>query len=325
MEEKKNNYKVLTVAVLLLMVVAIISVSYAYFSAKITKVNESQTIIKSNELGLIYTGVTDIDITGIVPGDYMRKTFTVENKSNRAVDFNIYMENITNEFNEDLVYTLTGENGEEVLSQRVLPETKSGKTYLKVSIPIDSAAIQHYTMTVKFIYSEDSQNVNQGKSFHGTVGIDTERVTIEEPKERFSDGDIVYFNPTLNQKCDDYVASNSDENNVSGCLKFYTVNHDKDAGTVDLVLDHNASNNLSQDSVKYSTVYSWDSGVNNALRFITIDDYDKLKNDLTGPEFWAGKDYSSYICSSGSCSLISDWYAKSNFRPLFNISTSVLE
>ena len=86
-------------------------VSYAYFNAKINEVNKTETVIKSNELGLTFTGVSEINASSMIPGDSFTKTFSVENTSNRAVDFNVYMQNITNEFNEDLVYTLTDDNG----------------------------------------------------------------------------------------------------------------------------------------------------------------------------------------------------------------------
>ena len=83
----------------ILTLVILTGVSYAYFNAKITENNKTKTIIKSNELGLTFTGVSEITANSMIPGDSFTKTFTVENTSNRAVDYNIYMENITNEFN----------------------------------------------------------------------------------------------------------------------------------------------------------------------------------------------------------------------------------
>lgn len=159
-----------------LLLISTLAVSYAFFSASVTKKNETQTSLKSNVLGLIYTGVTEINIKDIVPGDYMKKTFTVENITSHAVDFNIYMENITNEFNADLIYVLEDEDGV-VVEQSALPETKSGKSYLKTSIPIEKDEIKSYTLTIKLLYiSDENQNALQGKIFKGTVGIDTEDV-----------------------------------------------------------------------------------------------------------------------------------------------------
>ena len=67
-------------------------VSYAYFSAKITDNNKTETIMKSNELGLTFTGVSEITANSMIPGDSCTKTFSVENTSNRAVDYNIYLQ-----------------------------------------------------------------------------------------------------------------------------------------------------------------------------------------------------------------------------------------
>ena len=41
-------------------------------------------------------------------------------------------------------------------------------------------------------------------------------------KTSYSNGTIVYFNPTTNKKCNDYVSSNSNSGNTEGCLKWYT-------------------------------------------------------------------------------------------------------
>ncbi len=153
-------------------------VSYAYFSAKITENNKTETIMKSNELGLTFTGVSEINANSMIPGDSFTKTFSVENTSNRAVTYNIYMENITNEFNEDLVYTLTDDNGE-VVSETALPVTNTGKSYLKTNISIDTGVTKNYTLKIEYKYLDTPQNDYQGSSFNATLGIDTEQIQEE--------------------------------------------------------------------------------------------------------------------------------------------------
>ena len=150
-------------------------VSYAYYSAKIKENNKTETVLKSNELNLIFTGTKEITANNMIPGDSFTKIFTVENTSNRAVDYNIYLQNITNEFNEDLVYTLEDTTGS-VISETPLPVTNKDKSYLKTGISIDANTKKTYTLKITFKNTDEPQNDYQGKTFKGTLGIDTKKI-----------------------------------------------------------------------------------------------------------------------------------------------------
>ena len=159
----------------LVTVLVLSGVSYAYYSAKIKENNKTETVLKSNELNLIFTGTKEITANNMIPGDSFTKTFTVENTSNRAVDYNIYMENITNEFNEDLVYTLEDATGS-VIGETPLPVTNKDKSYLKTGISIDANTKKTYTLKITFKNTDEPQNDYQGKTFKGTLGIDTKKI-----------------------------------------------------------------------------------------------------------------------------------------------------
>ena len=161
----------------LVTVLVLSGVSYAYYSAKIKENNKTETVIKTNELTIKYTGTQEINVDNIVPGDSMTKTFTVENTSNVSVTYNIYLENITNEFNEDLVYTLKEENNE-IIKEEVLPTSSDKKSYLITDVEIKSQEVKQYEMTVEFKYSDKDQNKLQGKKFNATLGIDTTPIKI---------------------------------------------------------------------------------------------------------------------------------------------------
>ena len=171
-----KNKKVLIPVIASLVTVLVLSgVSYAYYSAKIKENNKTETVIKSNELNLIFTGTNEITANNMIPGDSFTKAFTVENTSNRAVDYNIYMENITNEFNEDLVYTLEDETGS-VIGETPLPVTNKDKTYLKTGISIEAKTTKTYTLKITFKNTDEPQNDYQGKTFKGTLGVDTKKI-----------------------------------------------------------------------------------------------------------------------------------------------------
>ena len=173
----KNKKLLIPVIASLVTVLVLSGVSYAYYSAKIKENNKTETVIKTNELTIKYTGTQEINVGNIVPGDSMTKTFTVENTSNVPVTYNIYLENIINEFNEDLVYTLKEENSE-IIKEEVLPILSDKKSYLITDVEIKSQEVKQYEMTVEFKYSDKDQNKLQGKKFNATLGIDTTPVKI---------------------------------------------------------------------------------------------------------------------------------------------------
>ena len=174
---KKKKFLIPVVASLVTVLV-LSGVSYAYFSAKIKENNKTETVLKSNELNLIFNGVKEISAPSMIPGDSFTKTFTVENKSNRAVDYNIYLQNIINEFNKDLVYTLT-DGDTTLVSERRLPVTNTNKSYLKAGISIDAKTTKTYKLKIEFKYTTEDQSALQGAAFKGTLGIDTERISPE--------------------------------------------------------------------------------------------------------------------------------------------------
>ena len=171
----KKKVAIITSVVVLLLLVA--GISYAYYSATVKENNKTETVIKTNELEIVYTGTQEINVSDMVPGDSFTKKFTIENTSNIPVTYNIYLEGITNEFNEDLVYILKDKDGI-VIEEEVLPSTNTGKTYLITDIEIDSNELKEYEMTIEFKYSDKDQNKLQGKNFIATLGIDTTPVKI---------------------------------------------------------------------------------------------------------------------------------------------------
>ena len=168
--KRKNIILIISIIVIL---VFITSVSYAFFSARITKINETKTKVQTNTLGLEFNGTKEIEYNSMIPGDKFTKTFTVKNISNRAVTFNIYLENIINEFDDFLVYKLDDNKGH-VIEETVFPITNPNKTNIKTDISIASGETITYTMTIEYKYSETvDQSSTKGHRLQATLGIDT--------------------------------------------------------------------------------------------------------------------------------------------------------
>ena len=178
MNQKKTKLYLIGIIIVAL-VVGIISFTYAFYSANVKTTNQTQTVIKAAELNLIFTGTNEIVAESIIPGDSFTKTFTVENTADAAATYNIYLEEITNGFNNDLVYILLDENGT-VVEEKPLPKTTEGKVYIQTDINIDGKQKKEYTLKVEYKYLEDvDQSENAGAEFSGTFGIDTKKLDLE--------------------------------------------------------------------------------------------------------------------------------------------------
>ena len=190
-----NKKKITIIISAMVLLILVAGASYAYYSATVKENNKTETVIKTNELEIVYTGTEEINVSDIVPGDSFTKKFTVENTSNVPVTYNIYLEDVTNEFNEDLIYSLKDKDGE-VITEEVLPST-SDKTYLITDIEIDSNELKEYEMAIEFKYSDKDQNKLQGKTFNATLGVDTTPVKIVKvvnekiELDKLSSGDTV--------------------------------------------------------------------------------------------------------------------------------------
>lgn len=104
-------------------------------------------------------------------------------------------------------------------------------------------------------------------------------------KTKYEDGEVVYFNVTIGEKCDNYTAAQSDVGVKSGCMKFYAFNDSSSSETVDLILDHNTTANIDWNSSKFN--------INGPKELL-----EALKNDTAN---WLGTETpKSYTINQGS-------------------------
>ena len=172
----KNRGYVLFILAVIIISLMLFGFTYAYFYADATYISKTNTVLHSQELSLKFKGTNEVlNCLNIIPGDKCIKTFEVENTSNVETFYNIYMEDVTNEFNSDLVYTLK-EGSTEIITETVAPETAVGKNYVKTGITIPAGSTKEYTLVLEFKYTTANQNILQGKEFRTTVGIDTAQV-----------------------------------------------------------------------------------------------------------------------------------------------------
>ena len=168
--------KQLTLVIVSLLVV-VLSVSLAYFTAQIIGKGKNVTI-SSADLKIIFTD-SDGSISGsnIEPGKWnVTKTFTIENKSNETYNYNIVIQDLVNTFVTEgyLQYKITSTNGGYNMTEfKDVPKSSvATDTILAYSVSIDVGITQSYTVEFKYANDESvDQSDDMGKTLSGKLFI----------------------------------------------------------------------------------------------------------------------------------------------------------
>ena len=167
--------KKLTLVIVSLLVV-VLSVSLAYFTAQI--IGKGKTVdVSSANLQIVFTD-SDGAISGsnIEPGWNTTKTFTVENNSKSEYKYNIVIKDLLNTFvtNGYLQYKITSTNsGYNMTEFKDIPKSSAPKDkILAYSVSIPVGVTQSYTIEFKYTNDESvDQSDDMGKKLSGTLFI----------------------------------------------------------------------------------------------------------------------------------------------------------
>ena len=192
-----------TILVVASLLVVVLSVTLAYFTAQIIGKRKNVTI-NSADLKIIFTDSDgSISGTNIEPGKWnVTKTFTIENKSNETYKYNIVIQDLVNTFvtNGYLQYKITStNNGYNMTEFKDVPKSETATdTILAYSASIDVGVTQTYT--VEFIYKNDEsvdQSEDMGKTLSGKLFITEGTINIYAGYEKGTLGyQIMGDNPT---------------------------------------------------------------------------------------------------------------------------------
>ena len=167
--------KKLTLVIVSLLVV-VLSVSLAYFTAQIIGKGKDVSVTSAN-LQIVFTD-TDGEISGadIEPGWQKTKTFTIENNSKSEYKYNIVIKDLLNTFvtNGYLKYKITStNNGYNMTEFKDIPKSSvATDTILAYSVVIPNGVTQSYTIEFKYANDESvDQSDDMGRKLSGTLFI----------------------------------------------------------------------------------------------------------------------------------------------------------
>ena len=165
-----------TILVVASLLVVVLSVTLAYFTAQIIGKGKDVTV-SSADLKIIFTD-SDGAISGsnIEPGWSDTKTFNIENKSNETYKYNIVIQDLVNTFVTKgyLQYKITSTDGGYNMAEfKDVPKSEvATDTILAYSVSIPVGVTQSYTVEFKYANDESvDQSEDMGKKLSGKLFI----------------------------------------------------------------------------------------------------------------------------------------------------------
>ena len=165
-----------TILVVASLLVVVLSVTLAYFTAQIIGKGKDVSV-SSADLKIIFTD-TDGNIEGndITPGWSNSKTFTVKNESNGTYKYDIIIKDLINTFKtyKYLQYKITStDGGYNMTDYSYLPKASIKEDVaLAYEISIDKGKTHTYTIEIKYVNDEYvDQSIDMGQSLSGTIYI----------------------------------------------------------------------------------------------------------------------------------------------------------
>ena len=165
-----------TILVVASLLVVVLSVTLAYFTAQI--IGEGKNIsVTSTDLKIVFTDTDgNIEGNGITPGWSNSKTFTVKNESNGTYKYDIIIKDLVNTFKtyKYLQYKIIStDGGYNMTDYSYLPKSSTKEDVaLAYEISIDKGKTHTYTIEIKYENDEVvDQSIDMGQSLSGTIYI----------------------------------------------------------------------------------------------------------------------------------------------------------
>ena len=186
-----------TILVVASLLVVVLSVTLAYFTAQI--IGEGKNIsVSSADLKIVFTDTDgNIEGTGITPGWSSSKTFTVKNESNSTYKYDIIIKDLVNTFKtyKYLQYKITStDGGYNMTDYSYLPKASTKEDVaLAYEISIDKGKTHTYTVEINYVNDEYvDQSDDMGQSLSGTIYIRE----FTKPTMKLTDK-LIADNPTI--------------------------------------------------------------------------------------------------------------------------------
>ncbi len=218
-----NNYKLSMILAsfgIILISIFMLMCTYAYFSVNVF--GESKKISLDTFDGntdVVYTDTSNVTMLNAYTGDSITKTFTIKNKGNYDIYYDIKLENVVNNFENpnDLVYTIYEVN--DLGAYRIDSIIPTTDELIASNIKLKKGTTHSYKMIITFLKTDTDQSNNMNKTFSSNIAI--------VPSKNINVGQNIYEKDSLGKFIENSVISsisNIDLNDLNNNGVYYTNN-----------------------------------------------------------------------------------------------------
>ena len=186
-EEIKKGQKKVMIYTLLIALICVIGISYAYFTAGLSSETSTTVRADAGTMNIVYDGGANITLSGIYPRDEVWATKNITVTGNNTTDAEMYYKltlvvdsntfNTSDPLQYELVSTNTSTNGEVIPAISKTDITSSSVELGKGHFIKANNAEHTYQLKIYYPKKETSQNDNQGASFNAHVEIESVKVS----------------------------------------------------------------------------------------------------------------------------------------------------
>lgn len=182
-----NNKLIAAVTGIIFLLMIVIGLSYAYFTANMEGGEDTTTItVTGGSMGIVYHGGATINLENIIPNDNVvaTKTFTVTGNNTTDIEMKYVLNLVvdSNNFSENalkykLISTNINNNGTVVPSIPDLTNIGTGAKTIQLGTgifdsPTDGDKVHTYNLEMYFPNESHNQNEDQGKIFKAHISIE---------------------------------------------------------------------------------------------------------------------------------------------------------
>ena len=199
-EEIKKKQKRVMIYVMIISLICVVGVSYAFFTAGMSSETSTTVRADAGTMKITYSGGANIDLTGIYPKDDVWATKTITVTGNNTTDAEMYYKLTlvvdSNTFKTDdplqyeLVSTNTSTNGEIIPNISKTDITGTSIELGKGHFAKANNAKHTYLLKIYYPKKATSQNANQGATFSAHVEI----TSAKAPKTNGKLSELVLYN-----------------------------------------------------------------------------------------------------------------------------------
>lgn len=173
MEKRSKKSIIIGICVLLLITITLLGLTYAYYRTRVIgNTNDKSVSIKAKKLEVTYQNESAyIETTKIKPGYTATKTFEVQNTGKGISNYSIILDNINTTFTRVNDWTYELKEGDTIIGSGTIPIST---TYIKNDEELAVGETKKYTLTIKYIESDEDQSIDMGASLSLRINISDE-------------------------------------------------------------------------------------------------------------------------------------------------------